>query len=155
MINLNPANAQVDQVGQIYFNGLPTIARKTMLALENTSGIMIWELGQDHLGEFSLLKRIDETITGFLTTSIPSEMEDLEIKVFPNPVVDRLQIRLDQLQNLELTLFSAAAQMLHSPQLQGQTNLSIEMSNFPSGIYYLNVKSDQAAQTIKLVKSLE
>ncbi|MEM6380777.1 MAG: glycosyl hydrolase family 18 protein, partial [Bacteroidota bacterium] len=124
MVSLDPANAQLDQIGKIYFNGLPTIARKTRLALEETSGIMIWEIGQDDLGEFSLLRAIDETISSALTTSVRSEMEALTIDIFPNPVSDILHVRLDQIQDLELTLFSAASQALQTRRFQGERNLS-------------------------------
>lgn len=152
MIGLNPANAQVDQVGQIYYNGLPTITRKTELALERTSGIMIWEIGQDHLGEYSLLKRIDETITGFLATSTITEMEDLDLQVFPNPVVDVVQIQTEQARDLELTLFSASLKMLKAQHYLQSTGLSMDLSLYPAGIYYLSVKSSQAVKTIKLIK---
>jgi GH18 family chitinase len=48
--------------GFIYYNGIPTMIKKTQLALDKTGGIMIWQLMQDDLGELSLLKSIDKTI---------------------------------------------------------------------------------------------
>jgi GH18 family chitinase len=47
--------------GLIYYNGLPTIRKKTELAFANTGGVMIWQLLQDSPGEHSLLSAIDET----------------------------------------------------------------------------------------------
>lgn len=152
MVRRDPANAQVDQVGQIYYNGLPTITNKTILALENVSGIMIWEIGQDHFSEYSLLKRIDETINGFFTTSTTSTIDDLVIQVFPNPVVDRVQIRLEQAKDLELSLFSASAKLLETQRYQQNMDVSMDMSAYPAGIYFLAVKSSSAVETIKLVK---
>lgn len=43
-----------DQVGQIYYNGESTIARKTALA-KNYGGIMVWEISQDGAAPHSLL----------------------------------------------------------------------------------------------------
>ena len=45
----------------LYYNGIPTIKRKTELAKEKASGIMIWQLGGDARGSKSLLKAIYKT----------------------------------------------------------------------------------------------
>ncbi len=45
----------------IYYNGMPTIRRKTALAREKASGIMIWQILGDAPGELSLLAAIGET----------------------------------------------------------------------------------------------
>ena len=43
----------------IYYNGIPTIKRKTKLAMEKASGIMIWQIRGDAEGSRSLLKAIN------------------------------------------------------------------------------------------------
>ncbi len=43
----------------VTYNGISTIKNKTRLALQNGAGIMIWELSQDGVGAFSLLKTIN------------------------------------------------------------------------------------------------
>ncbi|GAO44515.1 glycosyl hydrolase family 18 protein [Flavihumibacter petaseus] len=42
----------------IYYNGIPTIQRKSRLAREEAAGIMFWQTFQDHPGEHSLLSAI-------------------------------------------------------------------------------------------------
>jgi chitinase len=44
----------------MYYNGIPTIRRKTALAKEKASGIMIWQILGDAPGEKSLLTAINE-----------------------------------------------------------------------------------------------
>jgi len=51
-----------DSGGVIHYNGLPTIRNKTMLALKNAGGIMIWQLLHDAEGDYSLLAAIDTII---------------------------------------------------------------------------------------------
>lgn len=53
----NPANLVT-----IYYNGIPTIKRKTVLALERGAGVMIWQLAQDTVDKRSLLQAIFETV---------------------------------------------------------------------------------------------
>lgn len=49
--------------GTIYYNGIPTIRKKTSLALEKTGGVMIWQLMQDTAsGSQSLLVNIHDVI---------------------------------------------------------------------------------------------
>jgi len=53
----------VDEIANIYFNGIETIQRKTRYAMENKlGGIMIWEVGQDTRDETSLLRAIYEEV---------------------------------------------------------------------------------------------
>jgi len=59
MISLYDLSPDQDEAGNIYFNNVSTIQRKTRYAInEDLGGIMIWELGQDAGGEQSLLKAI-------------------------------------------------------------------------------------------------
>jgi chitinase len=44
----------------MYYNGIPTIKRKTLLAKEKASGIMIWQILGDAPGDKSLLAAINE-----------------------------------------------------------------------------------------------
>ena len=58
---------QQDQVipeggGVIHYNGLPTIKKKTKLAVKKAGGIMIWQLLQDAEGDDSLLAAIEALI---------------------------------------------------------------------------------------------
>jgi GH18 family chitinase len=44
----------------IYYNGIPTMKRKTELAKEKASGIMIWQVRGDARGSKSLLRAISK-----------------------------------------------------------------------------------------------
>jgi chitinase len=45
----------------LYYNGIPTMKQKTLLAKEKASGIMIWQIKGDATGSKSLLKAIYKT----------------------------------------------------------------------------------------------
>lgn len=64
IVSQNPAHAYLDQVGQLYFNGLATIKAKTRLALEEAGGVMLWELGRDAFNEYSLLRAVHYELKG-------------------------------------------------------------------------------------------
>ncbi|MDF7815651.1 glycosyl hydrolase family 18 protein [Hymenobacter sp. YC55] len=56
------ADPKADSLSGIGYNGLTTIKSKTNLALDQASGIMIWELSQDALGSNSLLSAISQEV---------------------------------------------------------------------------------------------
>ena len=65
MVETNYNYADLDNVGNMFYNGRPTIINKVQLAAQNISGIMIWELGQDSFTDYSLLQTIHKSYTDF------------------------------------------------------------------------------------------
>ncbi|MEY8758984.1 glycosyl hydrolase family 18 protein [Chryseobacterium tongliaoense] len=65
-------HADLDQVGQLYYNGRPTISKKVEYASQNTGGIMIWEISQDSFSTYSLLDVIHKKYSslGYTTTGL-------------------------------------------------------------------------------------
>jgi len=63
LIQQDPANACRDDNGMTYWNGIPTIRDKAVLARDHAGGIMNWELGQDAVGPESLLTAKWEVMT--------------------------------------------------------------------------------------------
>jgi chitinase len=66
IVSAFPGSEQVDQWTRddgkiIYYNGIPTIKKKTKLAKEKASGIMIWQVRGDAKGSKSLLKTINKS----------------------------------------------------------------------------------------------
>ena len=61
-MKVDSANAQRDDNGETYWNGIPTVQAKTQLALGRVGGILVWELGQDATGNLSLGRAIDKAI---------------------------------------------------------------------------------------------
>ena len=58
LVAKDPAAAYLDAYGGYNYNGIPTIQKKTQLAMQQVGGIMIWELAQDASGPNSLLSAI-------------------------------------------------------------------------------------------------
>ena len=59
----NTSYAYQDSVGmKYYYNGIPTMVKKTQLAKNNLGGIMIWEVSYDTEGDLSLLRALSQTL---------------------------------------------------------------------------------------------
>ena len=47
LVGMNPSAANLDQMNDQFYNGIPTIQAKTSLAMTTGGGIMAWDLSQD------------------------------------------------------------------------------------------------------------
>ena len=57
------SNAYKDSTGMRYYNGIPTISQKAVLAKKSSlGGVMIWELACDTHGDLSLLRALEQTL---------------------------------------------------------------------------------------------
>jgi GH18 family chitinase len=152
IIKMNPDYANLDQVGDIYYNGLPTIEAKTKLALEKLSGIMIWEIGQDRFDEYSLLTRISETIEGEVSTSTNSLATQQPAVVFPNPARNRVHIKLNGVGKVDITLLDLSGRMIDNWHINNQALLSIPIHQLQNGMYFIKIKTESSIETLKLQK---
>ena len=115
MVAEDPAYAELDEVGLKFYNGRPTIQAKTELAMDQVSGIMIWELGQDAFNEFSLLKVIDETINGSVGINTNSIAD--QISIGPNPFMDQFRVNFYGADELDLQLMDSNGRILEQRQM--------------------------------------
>ncbi len=153
IVGLDPNNAAKDRTGQIYYNGSSTIADKTELALQQElGGMMIWELGQDHLGEYSLLSVMDELINPLV--SVPIIDSDHFLTIYPIPFQNQLKIHLlKPMVNTELVLTDLNGKVLIQKRLATQRDIWLNTSTLPTGFVVLQLISPDIIITQKLIKT--
>lgn len=77
-----------------------------------------------------------------------SNMEDWLV-VYPNPVSETLRIKTFDQDVKRLALYSVNGQKVLE---QNEVQNSIDVSNFPSGVYFLQIETTQGATTKKIIK---
>lgn len=150
IVDWDSANAYTDQVNEVYYNGIPTIVQKTELALDNLAGIMIWELGQDHFSELSLLRAIDETIHS--TTSIASTPEQV-LHIYPNPFTESFTLSNTTDSEWQYWLSDLNGRLLKEQRVTSRSMLTVHTADLPQGFYLLTTQNAQQREVHKLVKS--
>lgn len=153
IVNLDPANAYLDNTGQKWWNGIPTIKAKTELALNEVSGIMIWEIGQDAFGDdvqYSLLRAIDEVVEA-ASVGITG-LNSNALKVFPNPVHDRLVLSLPENDAFNLSIYNMQGALMLNQILSGNDAQKLEVQGLPAGVYSIVLQSGQGLRSGKFVK---
>jgi len=159
MVKTNIFYADIDRVGEAYYNGRPTIESKVELAAINTGGIMIWELAQDRFDEYSLLSAIHSKFNslGYTTTGLCGNTVLVEtisesgLKVYPNPATKNLYIESQLEIEINVSIFNILGERLNiSPQKQFN-KLVLNVSGLKEGIYILKMESPYLNQTKKIV----
>lgn len=134
--------------GKVIYNGKKTIQKKTQYALKNAGGIMIWEIGQDAVGNAnSLLNVIHNEVL------LPIVKEEASIfELYPNPANNQLfcQLKIDD--SAEIMITDLLGREVYREVVL--TNKTIDLTFFEEGIYIVHVssKNQQQTQKIRVVK---
>ena len=147
IVNMKESYAFLDQVGDIHYNGIPTIKKKTQFAIdENMKGVMMWELGQDHFSELSLLNAISEVINPIISTD-KYRFEKLHIA--PNPASDFILFHLED--QSFVRIYNNTGNLIYSEKHKvGESQ--IELAEFPSGLYHIMATSENSHLQSNFIK---
>lgn len=148
MVNENENYAWLDKVGNRYYNGIPTVEAKTELGMNEVGGVCLWEIGQDHLSEFSLLNAIYNK--SGLNTSLASQASEAVYRVFPNPFSNEINIETKSSEEANVILSNSNGQILFSQRMRG--DFSFQTDDLSAGFYFLRLEFSTGSQSMKLVK---
>jgi hypothetical protein len=96
------------------------------------------------------LKQQATALRSNFMTHIDIEKMQNTVNVFPNPANDLLTINNPKNERIELNLYNLAGNKLKQVILTNNEN-TISTRNFASGIYILQVKTNQKTQLIKFI----
>ncbi len=134
----DPSYADLDNVGDGYYNGRPTIRQKVQLAMdEELAGVMIWALGQDSYDEYSLLTAIYEKLT-VSGTAAPVDVQNA-VTVYPMPASEVLSVNSTKAKILSYELLASNGKPVKSEEFLHH----IEVASIKEGTYILKLNSDQ------------
>ena len=86
-----------------------------------------------------------------IPVSYSEEMEELDIKLYPNPAQNTLNIMVPGADDIQVHIFNTTGQLMYyGEELDGQE--AIDISKFEKGLYIVKVVSDGEVFTSKLIK---
>lgn len=159
MVNTNTSYAELDKVGEAYYNGRPTIIRKVDLAAEQAGGVMIWEISQDRFDDYSLLKTIHDEFTklGFTTTGLCGNMVNAgllssnRLNIYPIPVRDNLYIEFESDEEPQIALYNIFGQKLNLIAEYRFNKIVVNLLQQENGIYILRIENAKRCNSKRIV----
>lgn len=110
----------------------------------NVSGILNYTFE-----EWKVELRMASDVTEYVGVN---ETEEAIARIYPNPASTSVQIDLNRAVK-EITLYNILGEAMHSVDAKQTLQHSIDLTAYPSGIYFIAIKDDQARiQTRRVVK---
>ncbi len=81
------------------------------------------------------------------TTTSTGELNQVALKVYPNPVSEYLYVQTDI--DMNMALYSARGKRIHVQQIQSGNN-ELDVSNLEGGLYFLNLSTETETVTKKI-----
>jgi len=94
------------------------------------------------------------TWTCVQNTSVNDNEDNFGITVYPNPSSGKANVLISRFENLKMNdiqIYNVYGQCVHQ-QIVKSSNLQIDLSEAPSGIYFLNVKTTNGVAVKKIIK---
>ncbi|MEO8149906.1 MAG: T9SS type A sorting domain-containing protein [Bacteroidia bacterium] len=89
-------------------------------------------------------------VTSDCPTGIADQSQDNSLSVFPNPVIDYLNITSDKSSSIEhLFIYNSFGQQLYEKTISGSEFKKIDVSHYSPGLYMLVIKDENGKQTSK------
>ena len=109
-----------------------------------------WILKVDENGCYREGEECDDLTVSQWITSTEDKYSEEEVIVFPNPVKDKLNIEAETLIS-NTTIYTIDGRLL-STQYHQSGDISIQIDDLPSGIYYLEIKTNDGDVMKKFIK---
>lgn len=111
----------------------------------------------------SLTQGFHQTGVGWGTISVKEISSDNSILIYPNPLRDELNIEFSKTDNYTIEIFDITGQLVYKSQISnlshglaqsttGGLSSQISLGNYSTGIYLLNVKSENKLQSFRINK---
>lgn len=152
----NPNLQPLTQLGTA--NNWVAVSMGSQCAAAINSNGEIWTWGNNFHGGLGIgVNSTASSSTVPVLVSCPSTLSSDQfsskpiIKVFPNPVKDKLTIESNIFIE-RIVIFDALGKQLYNENINN-TNLNIDLSNFNEGLYILSVRSGSIQNQIKFIKN--
>ena len=94
----------------------------------------------------------DYTLVVQNTTNF-NEIDAENIKLYPNPVSGLLTIELEEtVQELKIEISNSLGQLMEQRTVNGNKILNVDMTDYRSGIYFINLITDEKSSVFKITK---
>lgn len=139
-------NSQNSTFEGIYFNDFFNAGNLTV------NDLFFYDIIDNGNGDYTLTLTSpsgDQAIYGNKILS-NTDFKDLQFAIYPNPASTHLNITSAFGKgNTEIEIFNSLGSLLKYKNFKGEDNLSLDVSNLSSGLYFLKIKNEKDTKVVK------
>ncbi|MBI4945196.1 MAG: T9SS type A sorting domain-containing protein [Bacteroidetes bacterium] len=128
------------------------------LALKNDGTVWAWgdndwgQLGNGTFGDTTDNNVPVQVVTGLcqIAQAVNAITEPLAILVYPNPTTGKANVQMSKLENVQIKIYDVLGEYIYQ-HIGTFSNLQIDLSSQPNGIYFLKMKTEQGIVNQKLI----
>ena len=83
---------------------------------------------------------------------VDGKANEAELIIYPNPASDKLYLDLINMDDPQILIYDLTGQIIESIHLESGDVLSIDISNYVNGIYFLSLSDEFGSRTVKFIK---
>jgi len=162
MFNEEVESATAEDVANYSINNGVNIEAATQHAFNKAQvNLTVTELSGDYEITIQNVKDLsgnimEEQSMAFSFVGIEDLFLNGEVKVFPNPAIQQVNISFNALENvdLEIQLADVSGRIVKHvdyPARQGENNFTFDLNNVSKGIYFLNIQGNNSSLKYKIV----
>jgi hypothetical protein len=109
-----------------------------------------WAINRYRENEDVMIRMVVSTPTGALTSLKANQQESLG-SIYPNPFSNQINISLSEEAN-SIVIYNAIGQLITTIAANGKKNINLDATNWPKGIYFVQIAESNKLTTKKIVK---
>jgi hypothetical protein len=150
--NMRTSQLNQNWNGATWVNQLLTTNTYDANNLEQTYTFRLWTITGDTLSEGDSIYYYFHAVTGINELAVKQK----NIIVYPNPAtntltIETLQAAVGNMQSALIEITNIQGQLVKTFMATG-SKTSIDVSSFPPGVYFIEVKSEKGAEVQKFIK---
>jgi hypothetical protein len=119
------------------------------------SGVGQFDVTYTYTDEFGCENSDDQVINVVNCVGIDETSETVALEIYPNPTSGKfnLNIKADEFNNAELTVIDIVGKVIYEQDnlnVQGSQEINIDLSEHPSGIYFVQIKNENYSVSKKV-----
>jgi Secretion system C-terminal sorting domain len=132
--------------------GIIQTADQGFLAVGDAHEIDVLGLAASSDGWVLKVDSVGCEVVNCVLSDTESEIEEEAFTAYPNPVSSLLQIQFEQNATGLLRIFNANGQEMFRAALGNESEIQVNMSTYPNGVYWVNIQTSDQVLTKKIVK---
>jgi hypothetical protein len=114
-----------------------------------------WRIKLENVqGDTTLMFMHNTSFTDIFSTTSNKTVQDLNVRMYPNPASDRVYVELGEVVGSEtlISIYDITGKLRYQEKKQNDNRIEIDVQNLSGGIYFIDFRTNNKQNMLKLIK---